>query len=570
MIGNNSCGTHSLLAGKTVDNIHTLRIVLYDGTQLTVGRTSDEELEAIIRAGGRRGDIYGRLKAIRDRYAGLIRERYPDIPRRVSGYNLDQLLPENGFNVAGALVGSEGTCASSSKRKPDSFQARSTDRSSRLDTRTCTKRPITSPILLELKPIGLEGFEGVMIEALKRKGAPNLDLIPEGGGYLLVEFGADNAADADAAAQQLVDRVKRSRYAPNARIYTKAEAKAVWRIRESGPRAAISAPGAPPRYEGWDDSAVPPHHLGAYLRDLRALQNEYNYQAVYYGHFGHACIHMQTSFDLQSEDGIRNYGEFVERAADLVVRYGGSVSGEHGDGQSRGALLPKMFGPELMHGLREFKAIWDPDEQDEPGQADRRVSSDRKSAPRRRLQAAGPSHPLPVSRRQRVVREGCAAVHRRGRMPQARLRNDVSQLHGDPRRGAQHARARAHAVRGAAGRGGRATRGTTSMSSAPSISVCRARRASRSARPTSTLQPIVPSSCRTITKRGVSPLACIRVRHDRSVGAVGLDAFPRVANALSARARHRQRCSARKVLHLADEREMREPRLQHFQTMGTA
>ena len=120
----------------------------------------------------------------------------------------------------------------------------------------------------------------------------------------------------------------------------------MWRICESGPRAAISAPGAPPRYEGgWDDSAAPPHHLGAYLRDLRALQNEYNYQAVYYGHFGHACIHMQTSFDPQSEDGIRSYGEFVERAADLVVRYGGSVSGEHGDGQSRGALLPKMFGP---------------------------------------------------------------------------------------------------------------------------------------------------------------------------------------------------------------------------------
>jgi len=367
MIGNNSCGTHSLLAGKTVDNIHTLRVVLYDGTQLTVGRTSDDELEAIIRAGGRRGDIYGRLKAIRDRYAGLIRERYPDIPRRVSGYNLDQLLPENGFNVAGALVGSEGTCAvvlEGKARLIESPQHRSLVALGYADVYEAADHV---PDLLELKPIGLEGFEGVMIEALKRKGAPNLDLIPEGGGYLLVEFGADNAADADTAAQQLVDRVKRSRYAPNARIYTKAEAKAVWRIRESGPRAAISAPGAPPRYEGWDDSAVPPHHLGAYLRDLRALQNEYNYQAVYYGHFGHACIHMQTSFDLQSENGIRSYGEFVERAADLVVRYGGSVSGEHGDGQSRGALLPKMFGPELMQGLREFKAIWDPDGRMNPG-----------------------------------------------------------------------------------------------------------------------------------------------------------------------------------------------------------
>ncbi|MGH9254616.1 MAG: FAD-binding and (Fe-S)-binding domain-containing protein [Vicinamibacterales bacterium] len=367
MIGNNSCGTHSLLAGKTVDNIDTLRIVLYDGTPLTVGRTSDEEVEAIVRAGGRRGDIYARLRSIRDRYATLIRERYPDIPRRVSGYNLDQLLPEHGFNVAGALIGSEGTCAvvleARAKLIP-SPQHRSLVGLGYRDTYLAADHV---PEILELHPIGLEGFEGVMIEALRRKGAPNVDLMPEGGGYLLVEFGADNARDADAAAGQLVDRVKRSSDAPNIRVYTKAEAKAVWRIREAGPRAAISAPGAPPRYEGWDDSAVPPQHLGGYLRDLRTLLNEYGYQAVYYGHFGHACIHMQISFDLRSEPGIRAYGEFVERAADLVVRYGGSISGEHGDGQSRGALLPKMFGPELMQGLREFKAVWDPGNRLNPG-----------------------------------------------------------------------------------------------------------------------------------------------------------------------------------------------------------
>ena len=367
MIGNNSCGTHSLLAGKTVDNIESLRVVLYDGTQLTVGRTSGGELDAIISAGGRRGDIYARLKSLRDRYATLIRERYPDIPRRVSGYNLDQLLAENGFNVAGALVGSEGTCVVVVEARATlipSPQHRSLVALGYADVYQAADHV---PELLELKPIGLEGFEGVMIEALRRKGTPNLDLIPDGGGYLLVEFGADSASDADAAAQQLVERVKRSRFAPSVRVYTRAEAKTVWRIREGGPRAAISAPGAPPRYEGWDDSAVPPQNLGAYLRDLRALQNEYGYQAVYYGHFGHACIHMQTSFDLQSEAGIRSFGEFVERAADLVVRYGGSVSGEHGDGQARGALLPKMFGPELMQGLREFKAIWDPDNRMNPG-----------------------------------------------------------------------------------------------------------------------------------------------------------------------------------------------------------
>ena len=361
MLGNNSCGTHSLLAGKTVDNTEELRILLYDGTQLTVGQTSDEELDAIIREGGRRGDIYSRLRSIRDRYAPLVRQRYPDIPRRVSGYNLDQLLPENGFNVARALVGSEGTCAivlEAKMRLIPSPQHRSLVGLGYADVFEAADQV---PEILECLPIGLEGFEGVMIDALKRKGAANLELIPEGRGLLLAEFGANDAPTADAMAQRLIERLHRLPAKPNIRLYTKNEAKAVWKIREAGPRAAISAPGLPPRYEGWDDSAVPPSKLGGYLRDLRRLLDEYNYQAAYYGHFGHGCIHMQISFDLRSEPGIRKYGEFVDRAADLVVHYGGSISGEHGDGQSRGALLPKMFGPELMEALHEFKAVWDPD-----------------------------------------------------------------------------------------------------------------------------------------------------------------------------------------------------------------
>src|SRR5688572_7680225 len=147
---------------------------------------------------------------------------------------------------------------------------------------------------------------------------------------------------------------------PAARIYTSAEAKAVWKIRESGPRAASAVPGSLPRWEGWDDASVAPEKLGAYLRDLRTLLDEYHYQAAFYGHFGHGCIHMQVSFDFESEQGIRRYAEFIDRGADLVIRYGGSLSGEHGDGQSRGALLPKMFGPELMRAFGEFKAAWDP------------------------------------------------------------------------------------------------------------------------------------------------------------------------------------------------------------------
>jgi Fe-S oxidoreductase len=145
------------------------------------------------------------------------------------------------------------------------------------------------------------------------------------------------------------------------RLYSASEAKAVWQIREAGPRAAAFAPGAPAEWEGWDDSAVAPEKLGGYLRDIRKLLNEFHYRGAFYGHFGHGCVHMRITFDLESETGIRQYGEFIERAADLVVAYGGSLSGEHGDGQSRAALLPKMFGPELVEAFGKFKRAWDPE-----------------------------------------------------------------------------------------------------------------------------------------------------------------------------------------------------------------
>ena len=367
MIGNNSCGTHSLLAGKTVDNVIELRILLYDGTQITVGAVDGEaDLDSIIKQGGRRGEIYSKLRDIRDQYADLIRAKYPNIPRRVSGYNLDQLLPENGFNVAKALVGTEGTCMIVLEAKLRLIQ------SPQHRSLVCLGYPDTFsaadhvPEILPLNPIGLEGFEGSIVDGLKKKKAPHLELIPEGRGFMLVEFGADSAAEVDAAAKQLVDQISRAADPPNMRIYTKAEARHVWKLRESGPRAAAAAPGMPPEWEGWDDAAVPPEKLGNYLRDIRALLDEYHYHAAFYGHFGHGCIHMRVSFDLQSEQGVRNYGEFVERAADLVVSYGGSLSGEHGDGQSRAALLPKMYGPELIRAFGEFKSAWDPENKMNP------------------------------------------------------------------------------------------------------------------------------------------------------------------------------------------------------------
>jgi FAD/FMN-containing dehydrogenase/Fe-S oxidoreductase len=363
MIGNNSCGTHSLLGGKTVDNVEELRILLYDGTQMTVGPMSRDDLDRVIRQEGREGErraeIYTALRAIGDRYADLIRAKFPQIPRRVSGYNLDDLLPER-FNVARALVGTEGTCVTVLEARVKLIPSPQHRVLLGIGYSDAFVAADHVPEMLSFQPIGLEGFEGSIVDGLRRKGAPRLDLLPDGRGIVLVEFGSDDPNQALSSAQQLVDRLRHMREPPNTRLYTAAEARAVWHLRESGPRAAAFAPGSRPQWEGWDDAAVAPEKLGAYLRDIRALMNEYDYEGAFYGHFGHGCIHMRVSFDLQSESGIRSYGEFIERAADLVVSYGGSLSGEHGDGQSRGALLPKMFGPDLMHAFRQFKAVWDP------------------------------------------------------------------------------------------------------------------------------------------------------------------------------------------------------------------
>ena len=454
MIGNNSCGTHSLLGGKTVDNVEELQILLYDGTQMTVGATTREDVERILRQGGREAEIYQALLGIGDRYADLIRARFPKIPRRVSGYNLDDLLPEQ-FNVARALVGTEGTCVTVLEAKVKLIPSPQHRALVGIGYRDAFIAADHVPEILSFHPIGFEGFEGSIVDGLRAKGAPKLELLPQGRGIVLVEFGADDPDHARALAQQLMERLKQVPDAPNTRLYTPAEARHVWQLRESGPRAAAFAPGAAPQWEGWDDAAVAPEKLGRYLRDIRALMDQYGYEGAFYGHFGHGCIHMRVSFDFESEAGIRKYGEFVEKAADLVVSYGGSLSGEHGDGQSRGALLPKMFGPELMNAFRQFKAIWDPQNKLNPHKV---VDA---YLPTENLRLGADYKPLQPETHFKFLEDGGSfakrrrPLHRSRRLPQTRQRLHVSQLHGDPGRRAQYTRTGAHALRSPAGRGNR-------------------------------------------------------------------------------------------------------------------
>ncbi len=369
MIGNNSCGVHALMGGKTVDNIDSMRVLLYDGTILEVGATTEEELAAIIAAGGRQGEIYAALRNIRDRYAMLIRARYPMIPRRVSGYNLDDLLPENGFHVARALVGSEGTCVTvldATLRLMPSPPCRILVGLGFADAFIAADYV---PFVLQHKPIGLEGFDGLLVEFMRRKHLVenDLQLLPDGNGHLLVEFGGDTFEDAQAQAAAMIDAAKTISPAPHTRQYSQSEAARVWKVRESGLGATVFVPGEPHGWEGWEDSAVPPEKMGSYLRELFSAAKRYGYRSPIYGHFGQGCVHMRFNFDLETEAGIAKYLQFINEAADIVIAHGGSLSGEHGDGQSRAALLHKMFGPELVQAFREFKAVWDPTNKMNPG-----------------------------------------------------------------------------------------------------------------------------------------------------------------------------------------------------------
>jgi FAD/FMN-containing dehydrogenase/Fe-S oxidoreductase len=369
MIGNNSCGVHGLLGGKVVDNIESLDIVLYDGTRMTVGATSPAQLDALIRAGGRSGEIYAGLARLRDRYARLIGQKFPRIPRRVSGYNLDELLPESGFNVARALTGSEGTCAN--------IVAATLNLTASPPFRVLTVLAFPDVFLaadatllaLEHGPIGLEGFDSLLLDYMRKKrlAVEDVALLPPGGGFLLVEMGAWDPVEAQARAEALARAAQSWPVAPTARIYSAADAARIWRVRESGLGATVFVPGEPNGCEGWEDAAVPPAQLGAWLRGLTALMDEYGYRTPIYGHFGQGCAHLRPNFDFSTTEGVRRFREFIDRAADLVLGFGGSLSGEHGDGQSRAALLPKMFGPELVQAFREFKALWDPDNRMNPG-----------------------------------------------------------------------------------------------------------------------------------------------------------------------------------------------------------
>jgi len=370
MIGNNSCGMHAQMAGKVEENTIALEILTYDGLRTWVGPASDEELERIIGEGGVRGEIYSRLAAIRDKYADEIRKRFPHIPRLVSGYPLQQLLPEHGFNVARALVGTESTCVvvlQAKLRLVHSPPVRTLAVFGFNDIYTAGDHV---PFCNEFKPIALEGIDGSMFDYMHDKGmsTSGRKMFPDGNAWLVAEFGGETKDEANQKAQQLIDAFAKQPAAPTAKRFDDvSQEHLIWQIREAGLGSTSKIPHDPDFYPGWEDSAVAPKDIGRYLRDLKALMDKYGYTASLYGHFGQGCVHCSIDFDLYTAEGIARWKQFLNEAAHTVSSYGGSLSGEHGDGQARGSLLPIMFGDTIMQAFREFKAAWDPRGQMNPG-----------------------------------------------------------------------------------------------------------------------------------------------------------------------------------------------------------
>ena len=369
MIGNDSCGVHSVMAGRTADNVHALDILTYDGLRITVGPTSPGELVSILASGGKRAEIYRSMRDFWREHGERFNEVYPQIPRRVSGYeNLDQLASEKGMNVARALVGTEATCVIVLSATLNLVHNPPERALAIVGFDDVFAAGDAVPDALKTKPIGLEGIDHLLVEYMKKKRfkLSDLEVLPDGHAWLVAEFGADTADEAAAKAQALVDKMKAKGHACNL-VRDKAKQQEVWDVRDAALAVTAHVPGESATWPGWEDSAVRPDDIGQYLRELKALFHKHGYDASVYGHFGDGLVHCRINFDLATEAGLRNWQTFLEEAADLVVKYGGSISGEHGDGQARGALLERMYGADLMAAQRSFRAIWDSRQRMNPG-----------------------------------------------------------------------------------------------------------------------------------------------------------------------------------------------------------
>ncbi|WP_440580467.1 FAD-binding and (Fe-S)-binding domain-containing protein [Streptomyces sp. PT19] len=342
MIGNNSCGSHSVAWGTTADSVRELSVLTARGRSLRLGP-----------------DWAGAPPGLRELVSGesaRLRTGFPDLPRRISGYALDALLPERGADVARSFCGSEGTLGVLTEavvRLVESPRARALAVLGYADEAGAAE---AAAGLLPLAPLTVEGMAVDLV--------PSTRGLPRGGAWLFVETGGDSPAQARARAEAVV----RAADVVDALVVTDpAGQRRLWRVREDASGTATRMADGSEAWPGWEDCAVPPARLGAYLRDFRALLTAHGLRGTPYGHFGDGCIHVRIDFDLMTDAGVARFRRFSEELADLVVAHGGSLSGEHGDGQARAELLPRMYGEETVALFARAKGVWDPDDLLNPG-----------------------------------------------------------------------------------------------------------------------------------------------------------------------------------------------------------
>ncbi|MFI6806243.1 FAD-binding and (Fe-S)-binding domain-containing protein [Streptomyces luteogriseus] len=342
MIGNNSCGSHSVAWGTTADSVRELDVVTARGGRLRLGRDW---------AGAPDG-----LRALAEGELARLRTGFPELPRRISGYALDALLPEHGADVARSFCGSEGTLGVLTAAVVGLVEA---PRARALAVLAYTDESAAAEAAAGLLPFGPLTVEGMAADLV-----PSPAALPRGGAWLFVETGGESAAEARARAEAIV----RAADVVDALVVTDpAGQRALWRIREDASGTATRMPDGTEAWPGWEDCAVPPARLGAYLRDFRALMTAHGLRGTPYGHFGDGCIHVRIDFDLLTAPGVARFRRFSEELAELVVAHGGSLSGEHGDGQARAELLPRMYGDGMVGLFERVKGVWDPDDLLNPG-----------------------------------------------------------------------------------------------------------------------------------------------------------------------------------------------------------
>jgi FAD/FMN-containing dehydrogenase/Fe-S oxidoreductase len=371
MLGNNSCGVHSVFSEfygpgpRTSDHVEELDVLTYRGQRIMARAVDPAELRRV-RATGI-GGIYDRLLELRDRYEPLIRAKFPDMPRHVSGYNLPALLADRGVHMGRALVGSESTCVMILGARLKLMRAKPARVLAVLGYPDIYRAAAAADLARSRKPTGCEAMDDVLIRRIKLQHRDHdhaISLLPDGNAWLMVEHGADTVAEAQSEAEKTVRLLEPMGF----RILVDRELQQkLADMREQALGVDAFEPGKPDNYEGWEDSAVPPARLARYLVELRRLYREFHLEGSLYGHFGQGCVHTRIDFGLDTPIGVTTYREFTHAAARLVVAFGGSLSGEHGDGQSRADLNEIMFGPELVAAFDEFKTIWDPDRAMNPG-----------------------------------------------------------------------------------------------------------------------------------------------------------------------------------------------------------